>query len=271
MSGLDAKEIDVIRSLIVALTLRMRAQRILVAFASKDSNASRLTARCSTALDDLQFGKVHRPAMAMLVAVGLLSPWLAGHSAHAQAAPGHRSTASAAPLQSLPSLEVPPYMGTWYQVALFPNRFQKQCVSDTTATYRQRSDGTVEVTNRCRTVEGPMDEAIGLARPTGTLDGSQIKPAQLEVSFLPAWLRWLPVGWGRYWVIQLADDGRYAVISEPSREYLWILSRKPALAPADEAVIRARLRQQGFDLAALTMHAHRLASPSVPSEPASKP
>ena len=171
-----------------------------------------------------------------------------------------------APLQSLPSLEVPPYMGTWYQVALFPNFFQRQCVSDTTATYRQLPDGTVEVKNRCRAADGRMDEALGQARPTGTLSGTTLSPARLEVSFLPAWLRWLPVGWGRYWVIQLADDGRYAVISEPTREYLWILSRQPRLSSADEAAIRARLVQQGFsDLAKLEMHRHgSAASPAKP-------
>jgi apolipoprotein D and lipocalin family protein len=94
-----------------------------------------------------------------------------------------------------------------------------------------------------------------------------LTPAQLEVSFLPSWLRWLPVGWGRYWVIQLAEDGRYAVISEPTREYLWILSRTPRLEAADEATIRARLREQGFaDLTRLEMHRH-----AAPAAPADKP
>jgi apolipoprotein D and lipocalin family protein len=153
-------------------------------------------------------------------------------------------------LQSLPSLAVQPYMGTWYQVALFPNRFQKQCASDTSATYRLLSDGRVSVLNRCRQADGRFDDVQGIARPIGRLSGegaaTQLSPAQLEVSFLPAALRWLPVGWGRYWLIQLAEDGRYAVVSEPSREYLWVLSRTPALAPADEAAIRSRLQQQGF-------------------------
>ena len=195
------------------------------------------------------------------VAAGLLgaaSVTAFAQSPSAPAAPAPAASAAApAPLQSLPSLEVPPYMGVWYQVALFPNVFQRQCVSDTTATYRQLSDGTVEVKNRCRQADGRMDEALGQARPTGTLNGTTLAPARLEVSFLPAWLRWLPVGWGRYWVIQLADDGRYAVISEPKREYLWILSRQPRLSAADEAAIRTRLAQQGFsDLSKLQMHRH---------------
>jgi apolipoprotein D and lipocalin family protein len=183
-------------------------------------------------------------------------------------APAHAQPSEAPPLQSLPALQLKPYLGTWYQVALFPNRFQKQCVSDTTATYSLRDDGRVRVVNRCRVANGQFDEADGQARPTGSVSGPSaaplLQPAQLAVSFLPAALRWLPVGWGSYWVIQLADDGRYAVVSEPSREYLWVLSRSPKLAPADEAAIRSRLQEQGFGperLARWQAHAHGNTAP----------
>ncbi len=161
-----------------------------------------------------------------------------------------------APLPALPSLEISAYMGTWYQVAWFPNRFQSQCVADTSATYRQLDGGQVEVTNRCRRADGTMESITGLARPAGAqVNGTKLEPAQLEVSFLPGWLRWLPI-WGRYWVIQLADDGRYAVVSEPGREYLWVLARAPKLLPADETAIRSRLLEQGFDLTRWQAHPH---------------
>lgn len=190
-----------------------------------------------------------------LVALALAAPpWLTVSAADAPAAP-------APELQALPDLKVPPYMGRWYQVALFPNRFQRQCVAETTATYRQLPGGGLEVINRCRLADGRFDEVVGLARPTGRLDGERLKPAQLEVSFLPAWLRWLPVGWGRYWVIQLADDGRYAVVSEPSREYLWVLARTPQLSAADESAIRSRLVEQGFDLQRLQPHSQSGSAP----------
>ncbi len=163
-------------------------------------------------------------------------------------------TAAPAP-RALPSLQVPPYMGTWYQVAWFPNRFQKQCVSDTSASYRRIPEG-VEVTNRCRTADGQIDSVVGLARPAGSvIRGDALQPAQLEVSFLPGWLRWLPI-WGAYWVLDLAEDGRYAVIGEPSREYLWVLSRTPSLAPADETAIRSKLAQQGYALDRWQKHPH---------------
>lgn len=168
-------------------------------------------------------------------------------------------SAPATAVAALPSLNVPAYMGTWYQVAWFPNRFQKQCVSDTAASYRQLEGGAVEVTNRCRRADGSVDSVVGVARPDGSvLRGDQLQPAQLEVSFLPRALRWLPI-WGNYWVLKLADDGRYAVVGEPKREYLWVLSRTPMLAPADETAIRSELAAQGFDLARWQAHLHKAA------------
>ena len=108
---------------------------------------------------------------------------------------------------------------------------------------------------------------MGLARPIGTLVDGTLRPAQLEVSFLPAWLRWAQAiggwGWGAYWVIQLAPDYRYAVVSEGTRQFLWVLSRTPALTASDEASIRLRLAEQGFDLTALQMHPQ--GKPPLPS------
>ncbi|HET9822136.1 MAG TPA: lipocalin family protein [Burkholderiaceae bacterium] len=166
---------------------------------------------------------------------------------------------TAAPLQSLPRLAVAPYMGTWYQVLWLPNSFQKQCASDTAASYRELGDGTVEVVNRCRKADGEWDSVTGVARPprgAARIEAGVLQPARLEVSFLPRWLRWTGIGWGAYWVVDLAADGRYAIVSEASREYLWVLSRQPALTPEDETLIRRRLETLGFELAKVQSHPH---------------
>ena len=72
-----------------------------------------------------------------------------------------------APLVTIPSLDVKRYMGTWFEIAKYPNRFQKKCVADTRADYQLQPSGTVQVTNRCRTANGEMDEAVGEARQIG--------------------------------------------------------------------------------------------------------
>ena len=78
---------------------------------------------------------------------------------------------------------------------------------------------------------------------------------------LPA-LRWLPIR-GSYRVIQLAEDGRYAVVSVGKREYLWVLSRTPLLRTADETAIRSRLVRQGFDLGPWQAHPHSPAADAI--------
>lgn len=161
------------------------------------------------------------------------------------------SAATTAPLQTVPSVDLTRYQGRWYQIAFYPNTFQKQCASNTTADYKQLPKGLIEVTNQCRTPTGELSSAVGAARvkqtkvfgiPVGTST-----TAKLEVRFAPGWLSWLPGVWADYWVIQLASDYRYAVVGEPSRKYLWILSRTPQLAPQDRASINAMLTLQGYD------------------------
>ena len=183
------------------------------------------------------------------------------------AALGSAHSQTAQPVVPLAQLDVPSYMGTWYQVAWFPNKFQQQCVSDTTAQYMRRPDGNITVLNRCRLADGRMDDAQGLARPKDAkVVGDSLQPATLEVSFLPAALRWLPI-WGSYWVLQRADDGRYVVVGEPQRDYLWVLSRTPKLSADDETAIRSRLVQQGWDLARWQAHPHPHAAPANAAPP----
>ncbi len=181
----------------------------------------------------------------------LLGVWLAA-SAFAQ------SNTTAAPLATVPSIELARYQGVWHQVALYPNRFQKMCASNTRATYALEEGGTVSVTNQCRSPEGKEVQASGQARPARAAAISQglLTPPQLQVRFAPAWLSWLPFVWGNYWVIQLAPDYRYAVVGEPNREFLWVLARETQLGASDWSTIEARLKEQGYDPLRLVREKH---------------
>lgn len=143
----------------------------------------------------------------------------------------------------VPSVDLARYMGTWYEIARMPFRYQEQCAGDVTATYTLNDDGTVKVVNRCRTADGGWDEAVGKARQAND-DGPSTK---LEVRFAPAWLSFLPFVWGNYWIIDLADDYSYSVVGEPGREYLWILSRTPQMDDAVYQKILEKIREQGYD------------------------
>lgn len=159
---------------------------------------------------------------------------------------------STAALKPIPSLDVPRYMGRWYEIAKFPNRFQKKCVSDTSAQYSLLPGGGLRVLNQCRLQNGEMDVADGEARQLG----GSTSPT-LEVRFAPAWLSWLPMVWGNYWVIDLDAGYQLAAVSEPQREYLWILSRAPVVEPAQYAALLERLKAMGLDTARLEVTTHR--------------
>lgn len=150
------------------------------------------------------------------------------------------------PLKTIDALDVPRYMGRWYEIAKYPNRFQKKCVGDTQATYALNQDGTIAVTNTCRVENGEIDEARGVARQIG-----QSSSPRLEVRFAPAWLSFIPAVWGNYWVIDLDSGYQLAAVGEPKREYLWILSRTPKVMPKDYEALLERLRAKGYDTSLL--------------------
>jgi apolipoprotein D and lipocalin family protein len=158
------------------------------------------------------------------------------------------ATPTAAPLSNTPvaTLDLARYAGQWHEIAHLPMFFQRQCVGDITARYTVQADGTIEVRNACRTRSGDQDESVGAARP-----GS--RPGALEVRFAPAWLGWVPGIWADYWVVELDPEYRWAVVGGPSRKYLWVLSRTPAMDRATFQGIRSRAAQRGYAVDKLVM------------------
>ena len=154
-----------------------------------------------------------------------------------------QSLAGNAPLATIEALDVPRYMGTWYEIAKFPNWFQKKCVGKTKARYTLREDGSVEVVNACRLEEGGTAEAVGAARQIGAASSPK-----LEVRFAPAWLSFIPAVWGNYWVVDLDEGYQLVAVSEPKREYLWILSRTPSVDKRAYDSLLERLGHKGFDI-----------------------
>lgn len=152
------------------------------------------------------------------------------------------------PVKTIPSLDVSRYLGTWYEIAKFPNWFQRKCISNTKAVYTAKPDGNLRVLNSCKTANGETSEAEGLARQIGAKDSPK-----LEVRFAPDWLSFLPMVWGDYWVIDLDPQYQLAAVSDPRREYLWVLSRTPQLDPKVYADLLQRLEQQRFDVQKLEL------------------
>jgi apolipoprotein D and lipocalin family protein len=157
-------------------------------------------------------------------------------------------SAGAADLGTVPTLDTARYVGTWYEIAKYPNFFQRKCLANTVANYTAQPGGTIRVDNRCTQEGNKVEQAIGEARQPGGA-GS----AKLEVRFAPSWLSVLPFVWANYWVIDLDPDYTLAAVSEPNMEYLWILSRTAKVEPEAYAALLQRLAAKGFDLNKLVM------------------
>ena len=149
-------------------------------------------------------------------------------------------------LKAVDSLDLPRYLGSWYEIAKFPNWFQKKCKSDTKANYSLRSDASLAVFNQCRLENGQVSDALGTAKQIG-----DVKSAKLKVRFAPDWLSVIPFVWGDYWVIDIDAAYQLVAISEPKREYLWILSRTPEADDRQLNELLLRLSANGFDLSKL--------------------
>ena len=74
------------------------------------------------------------------------------------------------PLQTVNSVDLQKYAGTWYEIARYPNRFQRDCAGDVTALYEVKSDGSVRVTNSCSKADGSTKSARASAKVVVAFD-----------------------------------------------------------------------------------------------------
>jgi apolipoprotein D and lipocalin family protein len=146
------------------------------------------------------------------------------------------------PLAVVPSVDLARYMGVWYEIASFPQKFQKGCHC-TKAEYSMTGKGYVRVLNSCSkdSAAGKVKRAEGKAF---VVEGSN--NAKLKVQFFWPFR-------GDYWIIELASDYSHVVVGDPSRKYLWILARTPRIPDVLYKEIVARTAAKGFDVSKLVL------------------
>ncbi|QDV89249.1 Outer membrane lipoprotein Blc precursor [Phycisphaerae bacterium RAS2] len=168
--------------------------------------------------------------------------WVVGVLLGAGSLTGCQLFAPGPPLETVSSVDIARYMGTWYEIAKYPNGFEQGCFG-VTAEYTLRDDGTVRVVNVCRNADGTRNERNieGFATVADATTNSK-----LTVYFF------FPFG-APYWIIDLDEDYQYAVVGDPSRTFLWILSRTPTLDEATYQGILDRLPAKGYDPARLEL------------------
>ena len=180
-----------------------------------------------------------------------------------------REPATTAELTDLRGFELPPiegdvravarieldrYMGEWYEIARYPNSFQDGIVG-VHIIYTLRDDGKIDVhnTGHRKTLEGPKTDSHATAWVV-----DEASHAKWYVQFIWPFR-------ADYWVIACADDYSWAVVGQPSREYLWVISRTPVLQRDVFADILQRIARHGYNPRKLAL------TPQDPGAPAITP
>ncbi|KAK6151617.1 hypothetical protein DH2020_014252 [Rehmannia glutinosa] len=164
-------------------------------------------------------------------------------------------------MEVVKGLDIERYMGRWYEIASFPSRFQPKNGVDTRATYTLKPDGTVNVLNETWS-DGKRGSIEGVAYKADPKSDE----AKLKVKFwVPPFLPIIPVI-GDYWVLYIDDNYQYALIGQPSRTYLWILSRQPKLDDEIYNQLVDKAKEEGYDVSKL----HKTPQSESPPEDAPK-
>lgn len=172
-------------------------------------------------------------AVTGIVVLGAFSS--VGHVAHA-------GSKSKDPLQTVPALDVDRYLGLWYEVARLPQIFQPFCTG-VTAEYTANPDGSVKVVNRCRIADPTYGLPISIRGKAYPVDGTNSK---LKVEFFGG------LSVGDYWVLELDEDYKWAVVGDPNRFSLYILSREPVLDDATyQRLLDLVVTKHGYDISRL--------------------
>ena len=154
-------------------------------------------------------------------------------------------------LQTVESVDLKRYLGKWYEIARFDQKFQKNCTA-VTAEYKLRKNGTIKVINTCRkfTPKGKLKVAVGRARVTDHETNAKLK-VQFFLRFLN--IRFLQ---GNYWILALGENYEYAMIGDPSRKYLWILNRTSKMDERTYLELVQKAQIMGFDTDKLLKTVH---------------
>ena len=152
-------------------------------------------------------------------------------------------------LEVVSNLDLQKFQGIWYEIAHNPWFPENNCFS-MIAHYKLIKDKKIKVTNICRKngFDGEISKITGKAWLVDPTINSK-----WEVQFI--WPFTLD-----YWVIDLEEDYKYAVIGEPDKENIWILSRKPIMKKSLLVKIIKKIKMKGYDLANLILMPQELIS-----------
>ena len=144
-------------------------------------------------------------------------------------------------IETVKSVDLKRTMGTWYEIASIPNKWQADCYKNTKSVYTPNKNGSFDLTKSCIKKNGRGAEISG----EGNVVNKETN-AEYKVSFVPLLHLF---GWftGQYKMLLVDPDYRFAVVGEDNMEYGWIMARQHSIHYRDLAMLESQIRQMGYD------------------------
>jgi len=135
----------------------------------------------------------------------------------------------------VPKLDLNKFTGTWYEMARYPNKRQKNCTKDAIVLIA-KADKTdhIQIVTSCDTKTPYADVRNGTGKAQ-----DKSGDGKLKVSYMWPFT-------SKYWVLGYGEDYRWALIGSPNHKNLWILSKTPTLNQEVLTEIRAKATAEGF-------------------------
>ena len=129
-------------------------------------------------------------------------------------------------------------MGTWYEVASFPNFFQRGCRCS--QAHYQLDEQYVRVLNQC--YQGKHNQLKRAKAKAWQAKGG--RSSQLKVQFFWPFR-------ADYWILYVSPNYQEAIVGSPSRRYLWFLSRTKKISQKRYQYLVSIAEKQGYDVTKL--------------------
>lgn len=146
--------------------------------------------------------------------------------------------------------DIKKYLGTWYEIARFDYRFEKN-LDNVTADYAIKKNGKIRVVNAGYNYKSEeWKSSVGKAKFSRDSDKGALK-----VSFFGPF-------YTGYNVIALAGDYEYALVAGKNFKYLWILSRVHTIPESVKNEFLIKAKSLGFDTERLIWVQHDKKNPN---------
>jgi apolipoprotein D and lipocalin family protein len=150
-----------------------------------------------------------------------------------------------ASIATVPQVDIPKFMGTWYVIASIPTAIEKEAFN-ATETYALEKDGTIATTFTFN--KGSLDGKVKTYRPRGFV---------VENSGNALWgMQFIWPIKAEYRIAYLTPDYSQTVIARNARDYVWIMARTPKISDADYSKLTQFVSGLGYDVSQLRKVPH---------------